>query len=48
MRTSVDCREMSQGHEEGHCGGKCLWRKVWQSRRQGNTAESYAGMKSSL
>ena len=29
-----------RGREGGDCDGKCLWRRTWQTRRQGNTAES--------
>ena len=31
------------GCEEGDCGGKCMWRKVGQPRKQGDTAESCIG-----
>ena len=31
--------------DEGDCGGKCLWRKARQPRKQGNTAESRVGGK---
>ena len=37
-------RRPHEGHEEGdHCG-KCLWRKSWPPRRQGDSAESHAGV----
>ena len=29
-----------KGCEGGDCGGKCLWRKAWQPRKQGDPAES--------
>ena len=36
-------RDGSQGCDGGDCGGKCLWRKARQPRKQGDTAESCVG-----
>ena len=33
-------RDRLRGCEGGDCGGKCLWRKAGQPRKQDNTAES--------
>ena len=34
-------RDRLRGCEGGDCGGKCLWRKAWQPRKQGDTTESH-------
>ena len=36
-------RDRSRGCEGGDSGGKCLWRKARQPRKQGDTAESHIG-----
>ena len=33
-----------RGHEEGDCGGKCLWRKIRQPWRQADTPEACVGV----
>ena len=41
MKAAVDCGEMDQGEvREEIVAGKCLWRKVRQPWKQGDTAES--------
>ena len=36
-------RDRLKGYEGGDCGGKCLWRKARQPRKQGDMAESRGG-----
>ena len=44
MKAAVDCGEMDQGEvREEIVAGKCLWRKVRQPWKQGDTAESCVG-----
>ena len=43
VRAVVDFRETDQGDVSEETGGKCLWRKARQPRKQGNTAESCVG-----
>ena len=42
-KAAVDCRDGSRGCEGGDHGGKCLWRRARQPRKQDNTAESCIG-----
>ena len=42
VKAAVDCGEMDQGEvREEIVAGKCLWRKVRQPWKQGDTAESH-------
>ena len=43
-KAAVGCRETgSRGCEGGDPGGKCLWRRARQPRKQDNNAESCTG-----